>query len=131
MIKTPAKNHPISKRLDLLISLAWLNSDPIQISEALDEFEFDSPDLKFQLELDHFKNAFDKWHSGKIPGQSLVNWAEAVELRDDIEVVAAKPEMEEGLKELLLTLSNPDLFDGNFEQLCNYCSDVFKKIEML
>jgi hypothetical protein len=129
MIEKRPNTYVESKtRLELLDALAWLKSNPIALSAELDRFEFDAGGERYQLEIGHFKNAFEIWQNRLVNCQTLVNWAEAIEMRDDLEILNEQPEIEDALKEIVLNLANPDLFAGNLEELCVNCLEEYQKL---
>jgi hypothetical protein len=126
--KRPNMYVESKSRLELLDALAWLKSNPVELTAELDRFEFDSGGERYQLGIGHFKKAFENWQNRQVSCQNLVNWAEAIEMRDDLEILNERPEIEDALKEIVLNLANPDLFAGNLEELCVYCLDEYQKL---
>jgi hypothetical protein len=126
--KIPNLPSSIAKRFAIIDSLAWIKSEPIDLADQLDGFEFGWSDSTYTLTQAHFENAFEKWKQNEISAQSLVNWAEALEVREDVDIRDPNEKVEDELKKLMLTLSNPDLFYGSLEQLSKYCYEKLGRI---
>jgi hypothetical protein len=126
--RTPRLDDLHVRRLSIVDALAWLKSGPVELANQLDDFEFSWSGSTYKLTHSHFTNAFDKWRQSKISSQELVNWAEALEMREDVDVYDRDENVEDQLKQVMYTLSNPDLFDGNLHDLSEYCSKKFDQI---
>ncbi|HTA27583.1 MAG TPA: hypothetical protein VK809_07340 [Bacteroidia bacterium] len=93
----------MSKRDLVIKSLIEINADINTLIQELSKYPWDSEPL-ITLSLRHVKNALYQYLQGNISALELENWANAVEMRDDIEYEYGN---EKTISKVLSELSNP------------------------
>ena len=73
----------IKERIQILKKLISAEGDPKQLETALKQFSWDEEEL-VSLSKRHLKNVLDKVKKKQMTLKQLEEWANVVELRDDI-----------------------------------------------
>ncbi len=96
-------------RKSCLSNLLNIEKDVRQLKEELSHFPWDAPEELIVLERGHLEKAINKYLIGQLEENDLVDWANLIELREDIGYEA---EYEDLLKDLIFRLANPEINDG-------------------
>ncbi len=97
--------EPTSDRLGLLVELVTL-SRPLEATlEALARQHWDADAELVTLEREHAAAALKRFVAGDFDAETLEDWANAIELCDDIGL----PEDDQLLRDTMFELANPEL----------------------
>lgn len=96
---------PASDRLGLLVELVTLSRPLEPVLEALAKQPWDPDAEMVRLERSHVVAALQRFLNGDFDERTLVTWADAIELRDDIGI----PDDDQMLRDLMFELANPEL----------------------
>lgn len=99
----------MSNRKEILKNLIEYKGDPRELVGRLAQFGWDSDDELVRLEPVHIVNVLRAYVDGSISKDGMVEWANAIEGRDDIE-------FSDVTKNLVFILANPDLIDQDFSK---------------
>ncbi|WP_242338443.1 MULTISPECIES: hypothetical protein [unclassified Anaeromyxobacter] len=91
-------------RIELLEALLAARTPLAPLAEGLARFGWDSPPLVV-LRRAHVVSVLQRFLSGELGGSDVREWAELIEVRDDIEF---EPVDHEVLRDALFTLATPD-----------------------
>ncbi len=91
-----------STRELLLDHLVGLTDDLTEVLSYLRKFPWDSPVLRIVCEKD-LVSVFDRYLCGDLSGTEVERWADAIELRDDLDFATDE------LKEIVHRLANSDI----------------------
>ena len=110
----------IENRRDVLKDLINFKGDLSLLEKELTKFEWDSDEELVVLKLTHLENVLNRYLSDEIPKNEVCDWANTIEMREDIGI---NPEMENAIKELLFELANPEI---TYELTAQRASDLLR-----
>ena len=93
-------------RTMVLEALLNLQMDTSRLKDELRKFKWDCEEELVILGRDHLKKILNEYLNGQLREGTLNEWAELIEMRDDI---GFEPENEDLLKEIIFELANPDI----------------------
>ena len=107
--RLPVGNARMSSRLlDVLALVEWRR--PLDESiEALSKFPWDYEGPPQEFRAAHVKGALGRYTRGEVTANEIENWANAIEMRDDLEFEAQNFT---NLTELIFELANPVLTEA-------------------
>jgi Glu-tRNA(Gln) amidotransferase subunit E-like FAD-binding protein len=92
----------MDNRKKILRDLIECRGDPSELAGRLSQFSWDSNEALIKLELTHVVRVLQYYIDGKISKDQIEDWANALEVRDDVE-------FDEVSKDLISILANPEL----------------------
>jgi hypothetical protein len=101
-----------TKRIEVLNNLLSFNEDLLSIHRELQKFDWDSEVPLVVLTRRNLIAILERYTSMLINDQTLEDWANTIELRDDIDFES------EEIKEAVHSLSNPYLY-GGIKAICD------------
>ena len=96
----------IESRLKLVTKLIEYDGNPRQIVDELQVFCWDCDVELINLKPAHLNKVLDLYVSGKITSNDIYNWANFVELREDI---GFEEDSEDIVQEAIFWLANPEI----------------------
>lgn len=92
-------------RIEVLQQLLEFTRDPADCARDLATFPWDSPPLVV-LERRHVHRVLERFLSSDLSAEQVQSWADAIELRDDIDFERGKEEL---LGETVTLLATPEI----------------------
>ena len=108
----------MNKRKEILKELIEFRGEPSELIKQLSQFEWDSGAPLVKLELSHVIKVLQSYIDGGISKSQVENWANAIEVRDDIE-------FNKTVKDLIYTLANSEISDQEINQ--TWAKETVKK----
>ncbi len=105
-------------RAQVLSDLVQLNGDFRRLRDELRQFSWDADEAEFTITFEHVSKVLSLYTNGKIDAAVLEDWANAVEVREDVEY------QDDRLKEIIHELANPILVGDDLEKRI----ETYKKI---
>lgn len=97
-------------RAQVLTDLVQLNGSLTELRHELSQFSWDVEEAGFTVTPEHLAKVLSLYSDGKIDAVGLEDWANAIEVREDIEY------SEDRIKEIIHELANPLLHGGNLDE---------------
>lgn len=102
-------------REDLINRLLRLENDIDGLILQLQDYEWDYDGVPVLLEREKMIAILKRWHVGQIPTEALYQWADFIELREDIDFLAKDREL---LSMIVHSLANPALEGEMTKEKC-------------
>jgi hypothetical protein len=96
--------------------------------EALHAFPWDWNGQRVKFTADHLRNAIAAFSGGSISENELIAWADALEVRDDVEASGSTEAEKELLQDALFRISTPEL---NAMLMAQTVQDILKQLNDL
>jgi hypothetical protein len=96
-------------RTEILKELALLQSDVKALKKELSQYPWDIEKPLFKISAEDFSNVLKRSINNEIDFETLTNWANVIECRDDLEF-----ENQE-MQEIIFELANPEI-DGEISK---------------
>ncbi|WP_428661345.1 hypothetical protein [Runella sp.] len=90
-------------RKDILTDLVFLRSNLFELQNELSEYPWDIGEPSLTINKLDFSNVLKRCIRGEVNFEDIVNWANAIECRDDLDF-----EVEE-IQEIVFELANPEI----------------------
>jgi hypothetical protein len=101
---SPRDDHP--SRAELLRSLIERPEKAKVIAQELRAFSWDSEKTLVVMHAEDVLRVLAAYQSGSLEAAQITDWAEALEMRDDVKL---DPKCEDLLRTVIVQLANPDL----------------------
>ncbi|HEX2210578.1 MAG TPA: hypothetical protein VHG93_23055 [Longimicrobium sp.] len=101
-------DHMTEDRRSLLMSLLRGERPTAELRRELARHPWDCESPLVTLEATHVRGMTQRFVDGLISARDLEDWADALELREDIDMEAGKEDL---LRETIQRLANPELYD--------------------
>jgi hypothetical protein len=93
-------------RKTILTNLVNFGQDITMLKGELAKLPWDSKDELVVLRKSHLVNVITRFLNGQLSGEDVTEWANAIELREDI---AIEPGSENLVKDIIFDLANPEI----------------------
>lgn len=100
---------PVDARMKAIEGLILFSRPLSEARKALLEFPFDYVGSPYILTANAVIHVIDLFESRIISSQELSEWAELIEMRDDIEPDSTNSEIQEWIIATIFSLANPEL----------------------
>lgn len=90
-------------RTEILMDLALLQGDIEVLEKELSQYPWDIQKPLFKISIENFSTVLKRSINNEIEFETLTNWANAIECRDDIEFA------NEEMQEVIFELANPEI----------------------
>lgn len=93
-------------RRTVLIDLVSFAQDITMLKGNLARFAWDSEEELAVLEKRHLVNVLTRFLNGQLSGDDVMEWANAIELREDIAIESGSENL---VKDIIFDLANPEI----------------------
>lgn len=94
------------ERQELVRELIASPADAAVLVEQLRDHPWDSEEQLVTLRADDLRRVLRQFDRGELSAEQVAAWADALEMRDDVEL---DPDCEEAVRDAVFVLANPDL----------------------
>ncbi len=105
-------------RLETLKNLIECNGNIDDLIQSLSKFPWDIEKPLIKVEVKDVVFILQKYNDNQLTVRQLLNWGDALEVRDDVE-------FDEGAKDIVYFLANPELNDQEINK--EWAKNVIKK----
>lgn len=90
-------------RIEILRDLVALNADVRSLEKELSEYPWDTDSPLLIIDTRDFISVFKRYVANHVTSDELVDWANAIEMRDDLDFV------NNTLRDMIFELANPEI----------------------
>jgi hypothetical protein len=90
-------------RIEILRDLVALNADASSLGKELSEYPWDTNSPLLVINTPDFISVFKRYVANQVTTDELVDWANAIEMRDDLDFV------DDALRDMIFKLANPEI----------------------
>ena len=93
-------------RINALMALLRLERPLESVVRELNRISWESDTQLVTLQTNHIRSVLDRFIAGKLTSLDVENWANAIEMREDIGITTGR----EDLKQIICELATPEIF---------------------
>jgi hypothetical protein len=108
----------LRSRIQILKDRVFLHGDVEVLAKELSHYSWDLAEPLFKMSVEDFSSVLKRGINDEITFETLTNWANAIECRDDIEFA------NEEMQEIIFELANPEIHGRITEERLRHMVNV-------